>query len=628
MNEQIKPIQILTEETINQIAAGEVVERPVNVVKELAENALDAGATAITCEIREGGLRLIRITDNGCGIPASEVEKAFLRHATSKITSATDLHDLSSLGFRGEALSSIAAVSRLEMITKPSDALTAVRVCDPGTAEAVREDVGAPAGTSVMVRDLFYNVPVRRGFLKAPSREAAAVTDLMEQLALSHPEVSFHYRLDGKERFHTSGNGDRKEILYRIYGKEVYDRLLPVQASDGEMALTGYIGKPEISRGSRAFEFFFVNGRIIKNETLSAALEEGYGTDLMQHRFPFAVLFLDLPPRDVDVNIHPTKKEARFRKPDEVFSFIRGGVQQVFAGSDRVLRTGLDTAKEEREKAHEEEKARLLQMQKSTHVEPFETGKGLFTASVTAVSDAVSSPETTAYEPALSYGASDAAPADLLPEEASPYVQETLPVFSAAHAPSFRLIGQAFLTYWMVEWEEQLLFIDQHAAHEKVQYERLMQIYRERESSPAPSQELMPAAVLQVNGREEAALSECREVLEDLGFRLEELGPSAYAVRAVPLSLYETDPAELLRSVLEEHMAERKQGDPGMLLQRIATMSCKAAVKGNTLLKEEEARTLIAELLTLENPYRCPHGRPTTILFSKQELERKFKRIV
>ena len=693
-------IHLLSEETINRIAAGEVVERPVNVVKELVENSIDAGATAVTIEIREGGKKMIRVTDNGCGIDRNQIAKAFERHATSKIRDDSDLTRLVSLGFRGEALSSIAAVAQVEMITKTRDSLTGVRATNQPLSgfagdEPVQldlEEIGAPDGTSVVVRNLFYNVPVRAKFLKQPQTEAGYITDLVERQALSHPSISFHYRADGKEKLHTTGNGDLKELLYRIYGREINKKVLPVNVSDGHYSLQGFIGRPEISRSTRNFEIFFVNVRMLKSNTLSKALEAGYRTDLMQHKFPFAVLHLSVPPQEADVNVHPTKMEVRFSDPEAVFRFIDESVHNVLHSTELIPEQLPETQAEERKRRRlqaEEEKRRL---EREPHPEPFEKARfvsdpaSVYGSPKTGKEDASGFVHPTGSSLEIIFtdpgplrpagpsrvetedflfedkriptgagpgsgttdspegGQAETAAAGIADPEAEEkkgsYLQASLfentdfsgtdgeKILLEDNRPGFRIIGQVFETYWLIQYEGKLLVIDQHAAHEKVNYERLMKRLQSGDPSGSGSQMLAPASVITLSGREEGELQAHGDVFRSMGYEIEPLGGSTYAIRAVPMELYGNDATELLRDTLEEMVEEKMTGTPKAILSRIASMSCKAAVKGNTLLSEKEAQALIDELLRLDNPYHCPHGRPTMIVFSQADMDRKFKRIV
>ena len=643
-------IHLLSDETINRIAAGEVVERPVNVVKELVENAIDAGATAITVEIREGGKKMIRVTDNGCGIEKSQITKAFERHATSKIRDDSDLTRLVSLGFRGEALSSIAAVSQVEMITKTRDSLTGIRATNQllsGLPEDDRvkldlEEIGAPDGTSVVVRNLFYNVPVRSRFLKQPQTEAGYITDLVERQALSHPSISFHYRVDGREKLHTTGNGDLRELLYRIYGREISKKVLPVSVTEGNYRLEGFIGRPEISRTTRNFEVFFVNGRMLRSNTLSRALEAGYRTDLMQHRFPFAVLHLTLPPREADVNVHPAKMEVRFSEAEAVYHFIDESVHNVLHAAELIPVEILETQAQERKRKKEEAEEAMKKLQSEPHPEPFERARFVMDPPAEYGNSGNSSLEIVFTEPEA---ASPAGPSRIETEDflfVDKRVREPVSpegVFKQAslfentdfsddsepkmmleeNRPSFRIIGQVFETYWMIQYDRKLLIIDQHAAHEKVNYERLMKRLESSAPSSSGSQMLAPASVITMTGREEGEYHRHEDVFKSMGYEIEPLGGSSYAIRAVPMELYGNDATELLRDTLEEMVEEKMNGTPAAILAKVASMSCNST---------NEAEALIEELLGLDNPYHCPHGRPTMIVFSQSDMDKKFKRIV
>ena len=652
-------IHLLSEETINRIAAGEVVERPANVVKELVENAIDAGATAVTCEIREGGKKMIRVTDNGCGIEKSQITKAFERHATSKIRDDSDLTRLMRLGFRGAALSSIAAVSQVEMITKTRDSLTGIRATNQvlsgfdadAPVKLDLEEIGAPDGTSVVVRNLFYNVPVRSKFLRQPQTEAGYITDIIERQALSHPSVSFHYRVDGREKLHTTGSGDLRELLYRIYGREITGKVLPVSVSKGNYRLEGFIGRPEISRSSRSFEIFFVNGRMLRSSTLSKALETGYRTDLMKHRFPFAVLHLSVPPAEADVNVHPTKMEVRFSDAESVYSFIDESVHEVLHRTELIHAELPETRGQERERARREKEEAQEKLQQEPRPEPFERARLLAEEPAPYGSRAVPSgtarfeTEDFLFEDKRLSSSSLAPKADAEPDKApeipkGSFVQASLfagtdfspeeeeRILLEDNRPAFRIIGQVFETYWMIQFENKLLIIDQHAAHEKVNYERLMKRLENSDPARSGSQMLAPPSVITMTGREEGEFLTHQEIFKSMGYEIEPLGAAVYAIRAVPMELYGNDATELLRETLEEMVEEKMRGTPQAILSKIASMSCKAAVKGNSMLSVKEAEVLIEELLKLDNPYHCPHGRPTMIVFSQTDLDQKFKRIV
>ena len=645
-------INILDHQTIDKIAAGEVVERPASVVKELVENAVDAGAGAVTVEIKDGGTSLIRVTDNGCGIEKEQIQNAFLRHATSKITSANDLTELASLGFRGEALASIAAVSRVEMISKTASELTGIRYVIEGGVEREREEIGAPEGTTVLVRSLFYNTPPRRKFLKQPQTEGSYVAELMEHLAMSNPHISFQFIANGQTRFYTTGNGDLKEIVYRIYGRDISGQLIPFSYETEGMSIDGLLGKPLISRANRNYEIFYINGRYIKSGLIGKAVEEGYREYLMQHKFPFCVLHFRIDAQRIDVNVHPTKMEVRIADAPAFCDTVREAVRGALHGTEMIPEIALTKDRDKRNGAAPAAGGKAAP-------EPFESRRLLAEAAArrsapTRQTDdeaghtPTAASEGTAYEPArdpaetllvrdsAGYGAKSGVPGSMpeqtataarTPERTS-FVQAELfenRILSAQSRPSFRIIGQLFETYWLVAYEDKLLIIDQHAAHEKVKYERLMRRFRER---TIVSQALDPPMIVTLNGRERECYIKHAEDFEALGFVIEEFGGSDYAVRSVPMDLYGYGERELFREILEELTEETAAGTPESIRIRIASMACKAAVKGNMRLSADEAEKLIDELLTLENPYHCPHGRPTIISMTKYELEKKFKRIV
>ena len=683
-------IHVLDSETIDKIAAGEVVERPSSVVKELVENAMDAGATAITVEIKDGGTTFIRVTDNGHGMDKKQVRNAFLRHATSKIDNADDLMRISSLGFRGEALSSIAAVSKVELITKTTDSLTGTRLVLEGGVEKDFAEIGAPEGTTFLVRNLFFNTPVRRKFLKLPATEGGYIADLMEHLALSRPDISFKFQMGSQVRFHTTGNGDLKEVIYRIYGREVAASLVPIQLEQNGNKVEGYLGKPILVRSNRNFEIYFINGRFIKSNLIARALEEGYREYLMQHKFPACVLHITMDPGQVDVNVHPTKMDVRFSDGMTFCKMISDGVRNTLKNREMIPDVRLVDEKTERK----EEKTALVQKQKEHTPEPFEVQRAAAhrvaeeTEYKTVAEQAKSSASSNEFykspvwyrvksaaeeierdknanikKPALVLPASQeqeslqtaeeafffeekkvqekepeavTAPKspeiveEKLPEDVSKQVSEQMNLFeekllTVENRSRYRIIGQVFDTYWMVQFEENLLIIDQHAAHEKVKYERLMKQFREKN---VISQRLMPPVIVSLSAQEEIVLSEHMETFSSLGFEIESFGGREYALRSVPVDLYGCSEREMFLEVLDELDGGISRGSFKVVEEKIASMSCKAAVKGNNRLSLSEAQGLIDELLTLENPYNCPHGRPTIITMSQYELEKKFKRIV
>ena len=683
-------IHILDSETIDKIAAGEVVERPSSVVKELVENAIDAGADAITVEAKDGGIEFIRVTDNGCGMEREQIRTAFLRHATSKIKDAGDLSHIFSLGFRGEALSSIAAVSKVEVITKTKDDLTGSRILLEGAKEIGFEEIGAPEGTTFLMRGLFYNTPVRRKFLKQAPTEGGYIADLMEHLALSRPDISFKLTLGNQLKFHTSGNGDLREVIYRIYGREVANALIPIQAQQGRVKVEGYLGKPEAVRSNRNFEIYFINGRFIRSNVVAKAVEEGYKEYLMQHKFPLCVLHITMDTESVDVNVHPAKMDVRFSDGLKFARFLSESVRNTLKMQEMIPEVDLDSHRERRQNERQEKQKQIRQ-----HTpEPFETHRtegfrlmeeAKYASEVLKMQDFVQNPvwdrvkgeeDTTKMRANLAESRQDLSKeepfftetSELKPQNAgnTDKVEETITgktaqkqvanpqadtaaakempqpvndspaggtqlnlfedkILTVPNRSRFRIIGQAFETYWLVQYEDKLLMIDQHAAHEKVNYERLMKQFREKN---VLSQNLMPPVVVSLSGQEEAVLKEHLEVFLSLGFEIEAFGGSEYTLRSVPVNLYGCNEREMFLEVLDQLAEGLHFGGIKVIEEKIASMSCKAAVRGNNLLSLPEAETLIDELLTLDNPYNCPHGRPTIVSMTKYEMERKFKRIV
>lgn len=638
-------INLLNQSTIDKIAAGEVVERPLSVVKELTENAIDAGAGAITVEIKDGGITLIRVTDNGCGIEKEQVKKAFLRHATSKITSIEDLDYVKSLGFRGEALSSIAAVSQVEVITKTKEALTGVRYAIAGGKEEELEEIGAPDGTTFLVHNLFFNTPVRKKFLKQPQTEGSYVSDMMEHLALSHPEISIKFMQNGQVKFHTSGNGDLKEVIYRIYGRDITEALVPFELDEGEFKVSGYLGKPELNRSNRNFETCFVNGRYVKNDILIKAMEEGYRAYLMQHKFPFFVLHFTITPGMIDVNVHPAKMEIRLIRGNEIYDSLSKGVQKRLHEIELIPDVRLV---EEEHKNEAPQKA----------PEPFEVRRSeMLLREEGAAYGEIDNNKTAAArqefprEPKVEdflhkiaenkiiggeihkkTGNNEGIHANIIKADEHILVEKPTQMnlfeekFLTKEArDEYRILGQIFDTYWLIAFKDKLFIIDQHAAHEKVKYERLV---KELEAKEVAFQMLNPPVIVNLTGREENLLKEYLQFFEEFGFEIEEFGSGSYAVRSMPVDLYGCNEKELFTDILDELSDNPLKGTPEVILQKLASMACKAAVKGNNKLDLQEASALIDELLTLENPYHCPHGRPTIISMSKYEIEKKFKRIV
>ncbi len=624
-------INILDSQTIDKIAAGEVVEKPASVVKELVENAIDSGADAVTVEIKEGGTTFIRVTDNGGGIERSQIRNAFLRHATSKITSADDLTDLVSLGFRGEALASIAAVSMVEAISKVEEDLTGIRYVIEGGMEKELEEIGAPNGTTILVRNLFYNTPARKKFLKQPQTEGSYVADLMEHLALSHPQIAFHFIVNNQNRFHTSGNNDLKEIIYRIYGKDIVKELREIHEKGEGFSVDGFLGKPVINRANRNYELFYINGRFIKSTLLSKAVEDGYKEYLMQHKFPFCVLHFTIDTARIDVNVHPAKLEVRIAGGQEFYEHVRDIIYDVLRRQEMIPEV---TLKDNEADKTESETPRAHTLPRVSVPEPFETRRIEAEREKEEKEQAneLQKEENIVREPLPYHKANSVCPEHSVFLENSVMVEkpEQLELFddkllSTKAREHYELIGQLFDTYWLISYQDKLLIIDQHAAHEKVKYERFMKQFKEHN---IVSQNLNPPLIITLNGKEKNCLIQNMEHFEALGFVLEEFGGNDYALSSVPLDLYGYQEAELFYELLDELAQENVSGTPESIRTKIATASCKAAVKGNTRLSKAEAEALIDELLSLENPYHCPHGRPTMITMSKYELEKKFKRIV
>ena len=634
-------IHVLDSETIDKIAAGEVVERPSSVVKELVENAIDAGATSLSVEIKDGGIELIRVTDNGCGMEKDQLRTAFLRHATSKIEKSEDLTHLSSLGFRGEALSSIAAVSKVEVITKTPGSLTGTRICMEGPKEVVFEEIGAPDGTTFLMRNLFYNTPVRRKFLKQPATEGSYIADLMEHLALSRPDISFKLVVNGQMKFHTSGNGDLREVIYRIYGRDVANALIPIKWEQEGIKVEGFLGKPVQVRSTRNYEIYFINGRFIKSNVIARAIEEGYKEYLMQHKFPFCVLHISMDSSKVDVNVHPTKMDIRFTNPMGFSAYLCGAVKYTLKHHEMIPQASLASEKEQRAE-RKEEKAKAAERvpepfevnrrnevqqvvkcvrEETSYTTRTDSGREIVRNPVWERIKGVEKSETERLEAEIKE-ADQTEIGEPQTEQLSLFENKVL---SVENRPHFRIVGQVFETYWLVEFQDKLLMIDQHAAHEKVNYERLMKQYREKNLI---SQGLMPPIIISMTAQEEMVLLENKEVFESLGFEIEAFGGNEYALRSVPVDLYGCCEKEMFLEVLDQLAEGGNYGGIRVVEEKIASMSCKAAVKGNNLLRQEEAEALIDELLTLENPYNCPHGRPTIVEMTKTEMERKFKRIV
>lgn len=694
----MKKIAVLDQNTIDKIAAGEVVERPASVAKELVENAIDAGADAVTVEIRDGGITFLRITDNGSGIEQEQVPLAFLRHATSKITSAEDLMHILSLGFRGEALSSIAAVSQVELITKTRDELTGTRYIIEGGFEKSLEDVGAPEGTTFMIRNLFYNTPARAKFLKTPATEAGYISSIMEQMALSNANVAFKFVVNGQVRLHTTGNGSLKDVIYSIYGREIAKELVELHYEKDGISIGGFIAKPTVSRGNRNYENYYVNGRCVKNRVVTKAIEDAYHNRMMQHKYPFTAISIQVQKNILDVNVHPTKKEVRFSNEPVIYNAVFEAVTEGLNRRELIPQVTMDkevrgkkaeakpvVRKEEvpepfernrrieqkkgqkpspqtLEKQHqnmmealgiEERSRRRMEMtsrqedrktlQAEQTVSENETDQTNLSISgkksVYPTADQKQDKSGFVKEESVLYD--DKSEKETVPPKqntVSVQTDDTIHVEKAEQMTLFekelltpearvqhRIIGQIFDTYWLVEFDDKLYIIDQHAAHEKVLYERIMKEYEQKEVS---SQLLSPPMVVSLNMEEETALLDYMDVFHSLGFTIEHFGGKEYTISAVPYNLYSLNSKDLFLEILD-HLSEEGSRVPlTMVTDKLATAACKAAVKGNSRISQKEAEALIDELLTLENPYQCPHGRPTIISMSRYELEKKFRRIV
>lgn len=665
----MRKIAVLDQNTIDKIAAGEVVERPSSVVKELVENAIDAGATAVTVEITDGGKKLIRITDNGSGMEEEQIPLAFLRHATSKIEKVEDLEHIASLGFRGEALSSIAAVSQVELITKTPSAISGNRYVIEGGMEHSLEELGAPEGTTFLVRNLFYNTPARSKFLKSDSTEANYIHTLMEQLALSHPEISFKYIQNKQVKLHTSGNYSVRDVIYSVYGRDIAKALLEVEWENSFMKITGFVGKPEIARGNRSFENYYINGRYVKNNIITKAIENAYKGFLMQHKFPFVSLRMEMEGNDLDVNVHPAKREVRFAREQEVYDAVYDTVHTALTRREMIPKVTLGTDEPVKKEAKETvksaavpepfEQKRREQIYKDGAAKSLVRESPVFTpleetffegtlkknqeldeaksrqAAVPPSKPEKEPEEKPGIKPEINTEIrSEIKPEEKQPELRQPELSEPKPkqlelfeekLLSPQSRSRIRMIGQVFDTYWLAQFEDKFYIIDQHAAHEKIYYERLVRKFREHSID---SQYLTPPLIVSLNMQEEEVLNANRDYFEKFGFEIEHFGGREYCISAVPSNLYGLTEEELFLEMLDQLESDHSKDTLDIFASRLATMACKAAVKGNNRLSMEEAEKLLDELMTLENPYHCPHGRPTIISMTKTEMEKKFKRIV
>ena len=656
-------INILSKETIDKIAAGEVVERPLSVVKELLENSIDSGADSVSVEIKGGGTELIRVTDNGSGIEKDDIPLAFMRHATSKLKTSEDLSHILSFGFRGEALASIAGVSQTELITKRAEDLYGYNYRIEGGEEKLFSEIGAPEGTTLIVRNLFYNVPARKKFLKSASTESAHICDIVEKTALSHPEIAIRLVADGRSLLHTSGNGRLKDVIFTIFGKEVSENLIEIDHEEEKLSISGYIGKPVISRSKRDFEVIFVNGRYIHSSLISKACEEAYKPFMMQHKFPFVMLDIRVSPEDVDVNVHPQKMEVRFSDSADIYNSVCSVIREELKKAELIVDVSPEA--DEHKKGNERAESEKKGLNDEFKLEPFEVKKAFEYSAPSEViaadkvlpsvmeENAVRFKGTDPYREQVMYeqqslfkdkGSNGLYEGNLYkgkiteykPDEDSPDKDNKNKTYSDEQGEEnrfiskdafaeYKIIGQVFDTYWIVEYKDKMYIIDQHAAHEKVLYERTMKEFRERTPQ---SQMIMPPIILSLSQKETQLVEKNISIFERLGFELEKEAGNDFIVRAVPANLYSIAEKDLLMELVDSLSEESGSFSPDIITDRIAKLSCKAAVKGHDRLSEDEARELLKELLNLENPYACPHGRPTIISMSKYELEKKFKRIV
>lgn len=653
-------INVLDENTINLIAAGEVVEKPASVVKELVENAMDSGADSITIEIKQGGIEFIRISDNGSGIARDDIPTAFLRHATSKIKDASDLILVASMGFRGEALSSISAVSKVELITKQRQDLMGSRYTIEGGKTGEVEEVGAPNGTTIIVRNLFYNTPARRKFLKSEMAEANAISDVVQHLALGRPDISFKYIVNNKVKLQTTGKADVKEIIYRIYGKEISDEVIPIEYEEGDNRVAGFIGTPAINRSNRNFETYFVNNRYIQSSTISSGIEEGYKEYLMQHKFPFCVLHIDMDFTALDVNVHPAKLEVRFNDNLHFQEFITRAIAYTLKNREMISSVSLDEKQskstnvsyEKSPEFFEKERISETTLALEEQATDNQLSEKLFndTASVaeSQTDDVIDKkiPKEERFIFSVDFDDDNDQPVvvekkdvsiakdvsekvelidvtNTKPEQLSMFTEDR--VLSSEARARYKLIGHVFDAYWIMEYADSVYFIDQHAAHEKVNYERIM---KRVENDEKLTQYLNPPIVVTLTGSELTVFNDNKEYFEKIGFECEEFGGSEVAITGIPSELFCNTPKEMFLDILEELGENKHNSTPKVILERIATMACKASVKGGRKISVAEMTELIDEMLTLDNPYHCPHGRPTIFSMSKYELEKKFKRIV
>lgn len=640
-------IELLDNATIDKIAAGEVVENPASIVKELVENAMDSGANSITVEIKNGGIEFIRVTDNGSGITKENIKKAFLRHATSKISSIEDLFIIKSMGFRGEALASISSVAKVELISKTSDSLMGNRYLIEGSKEISFEEIGAPDGTTIIVRNLFYNTPARRKFLKSETTEANYISELLQNLSLCRPDISFSYIVNGKQKLSTSGNNDLKEIIYRLYGRDIIDEIIPIEIEKDGLRVKGYLGEPSQNRSTRNYETYFINNRLIKSKVISNSIENGYKAYTMQHKFPFCVLHFSMDTMDIDINVHPQKKEVRFNKEDLVSGFISSAIEDTLHDNEMIANISLsENSKEKSTIEKEPEPFEILRkdsvinrtdiIEESSDETPnedneFDNFNNGYIEDIPLSNDdeedfELDEETDSKSEIALSIEKSKKLYNEIVVESSKQQeLFEDERFFSHNSRKDYNIIGQIFNTYWIIVFKDKIYYIDQHAAHEKVNYERLVKRVKDNH---VESQYLNPPVIVTLSPSEKTILMENIEYFCNLGFEIEDMGINEVGLRATPIELYFNNPKDMFTDIIAELSKFNTKDTPDVITNRIATMACKASVKGGMELTRAEAEHLIDELLTLDNPYHCPHGRPTIFAMSKYELEKKFKRIV
>ncbi len=635
-------INILSKETIDKIAAGEVAERPESVVKELLDNSIDSGATVINIELKKGGTELIRVTDNGSGIEKEDVRPAFFRHATSKLKTAEDLMHISTMGFRGEALNSIAAVSRVEMITKVNDSLTGILYRIESGKEKLFTEVGAPTGTTVAVKDFLYSVPVRRQFLKSAQTETSYALNTAEIIALAHPEISISFIADGRNMLSTPGSGRMKDVIYIVYGSNTAANLIEIDQNIQGIRVLGYAVKPVINRSRRDEEIFFVNGRPVKSDVLTKAAEDAFSPYMMQHRFPVFFLNVEIDTGQVDVNIHPRKAEVRFSDPQRVYNAVFETISNAIEKKELVIdayskenktppamhafsskNSGLKTyavSGKDAEKLRIEPYEINKKYEYIGNIEEYISGSGHNNAYNINSFDKVLNEDTADYKTdghKVTVVENGTLKNDDRASEAA--------LINKANADGIRLIGQIFKTYWIIEYKDEMYLIDQHAAHEKVNYERYMRLMKTHSIS---SQMLYPPLVITLGSKEAMLLDKNLETFYDMGYEIDHAGDRDYVVRAVPSNVPEIGEKKLLMDMIESIFEDGGNIGSELLKDKIASMSCKAAIKGGDEISYPEMKALIEEMFMLDNPYACPHGRPTIIKWSKYDIEKLFKRIV